>query len=299
MNIHHLELFYYVAEFGGISRAVRHMPYGIQQPAVSSQILQLEQDLGVKLFDRQPFQLTPEGEDLFAFIKPFFENLEPMRAKLQRGRAPQLRIGASEWLLRNHLPPVWQRLQKQHPQLQLALRTGLQPQMEAWLKERQIDLAVVSLENRPASRLHAAPLLRLPLVLLVNKESKIKSAEQVWAQDRIAEPLISLPATEALSRLFQKGLRKLKVDWSPALETSSYESITWFVANRYGMGINVNLPEIVAHPQVRALPLPGFEPVEVVVMWSGQPTAFLQSVLEEIQAYARQIQSKLGAREAP
>jgi hypothetical protein len=50
---------------------------------------------------------------------------------------------------------------------------------------------------------------------------------------------------------------------------------------------------------VRALPLPGFEPVEVVVMWSGQPTAFLQSVLEEIQAYARQIQSKLGAREAP
>ncbi|HTB64520.1 MAG TPA: LysR family transcriptional regulator [Opitutales bacterium] len=75
MNIHHLELFYYVAEYGGISRAVRHMPYGIQQPAVSSQILQLEQDLGLKLFDRQPFQLTPEGEDLFAFVKPFFENL--------------------------------------------------------------------------------------------------------------------------------------------------------------------------------------------------------------------------------
>ena len=33
MNIHHLELFYYVAKFGGISEAVRNMPYGIQQPA--------------------------------------------------------------------------------------------------------------------------------------------------------------------------------------------------------------------------------------------------------------------------
>jgi len=52
MNIHHLELFYYVARHGGISRAVRNMPYGIQQPAVSSQILLLEEDLGTRLFAR-------------------------------------------------------------------------------------------------------------------------------------------------------------------------------------------------------------------------------------------------------
>ena len=37
MNVHHLELFYYVARHGGISQAVRHIPYGIQQPAVSGQ----------------------------------------------------------------------------------------------------------------------------------------------------------------------------------------------------------------------------------------------------------------------
>jgi DNA-binding transcriptional LysR family regulator len=42
VNIHHLELFYYVAGHGGISEAVRHMPYGIQQPAVSDQVIQLE-----------------------------------------------------------------------------------------------------------------------------------------------------------------------------------------------------------------------------------------------------------------
>jgi hypothetical protein len=67
MNIHHLELFYHVARHGGISGAVRHMPCAIQQPAVSNQIRQLEEDLGVKLFERQPFQLTPEGGKLIAF----------------------------------------------------------------------------------------------------------------------------------------------------------------------------------------------------------------------------------------
>src|ERR1700677_3058512 len=59
MNVHHLELFYYVAKHGGISEAVRKMPYGIQQSAISSQILQLEETLGLKLFQRRPFNLTP------------------------------------------------------------------------------------------------------------------------------------------------------------------------------------------------------------------------------------------------
>jgi len=61
VNIHHLELFYYVAKHGGIMEAVRKIPYGIQQPAVSLQIIQLERSLGTKLFQRRPFALTGEG----------------------------------------------------------------------------------------------------------------------------------------------------------------------------------------------------------------------------------------------
>jgi DNA-binding transcriptional LysR family regulator len=55
MNVHHLELFYYVARHGGVSAAARAMPYGIQQPAISAQILQLEasRETGLKWF-KQP-----------------------------------------------------------------------------------------------------------------------------------------------------------------------------------------------------------------------------------------------------
>ena len=86
MNVHHLELFFYVAKHGGISSAVRHMPYGIQQPAVSGQILQLEEYLGQKLFHRRPFSLTPGGERLFRFIlfaikKRFDESGNILRSK--------------------------------------------------------------------------------------------------------------------------------------------------------------------------------------------------------------------------
>src|SRR6185436_17929397 len=96
MNVHHLELFFYVARHGGVSAAARHMPYGIQQPAISAQILQLEDSLGVTLFQRRPFSLTKEGLELVEFISPFFGGLAKMGEKLRGGSDRRLRIGTPE-----------------------------------------------------------------------------------------------------------------------------------------------------------------------------------------------------------
>src|SRR3954468_18239376 len=97
MNVHHLELFYYVAKHGGISAAVRQIPYGIQQPAVSGQMRALEENTGAQLFERSPFRLTPAGEKLYAHVLPFFENLEALASELRDGAGEsELRVGASE-----------------------------------------------------------------------------------------------------------------------------------------------------------------------------------------------------------
>src|SRR5208337_5388649 len=115
MNIHHLELFYYVARHGGISEAVRNMPYGIQQPAVSGQIAQLEEHLGVTLFQRRPFSLTAQGHRLFDFIQPFFSNLDTIESELQGGHGHSLRIGGSTIVLREYIPDLAQKLRKKFP----------------------------------------------------------------------------------------------------------------------------------------------------------------------------------------
>ena len=100
MNVHHLELFYYVARHGGVSAAARHMPYGIQQPAISAQILQLEDSLGVTLFHRRPFKLTREGTQLYQYIEPFFGGLKELAEKLRGGAETRLRIATpGEFLL--------------------------------------------------------------------------------------------------------------------------------------------------------------------------------------------------------
>src|SRR4051812_10217826 len=100
MNIHHLELFYYVARSGGVSAAARKIPYGIQQPAISAQIIQLEDHVGATLFTRRPFKLTKAGEELFRFIEPFFNGLPEMSRRLRGGGEVHLRIGANESIQR-------------------------------------------------------------------------------------------------------------------------------------------------------------------------------------------------------
>ena len=289
MNIHHLELFYYVAKHGGISRAVRNMPYGIQQPAVSSQILLLEEDLGVKLFERTPFKLTGEGEELYAFAQPFFENLASMSVRLRKKSAPHLRIAASELVLRDYLPAVVEQVRQQVPKLNLVLRSGFQLEMEKWLMEREVDLAITPLDRKPPGRIRCARLMRLPLVLLVHKKAKIKSAAELWTRGEIAEPLICLPQTEGMTQLFRRGLRERQVDWPQSIEASSMDLVTRYVANGYGIGLSVNAAEVVRHPSVRVLPLQDFESLEIAALWCGEPSPLVRAVVDEAQRYvARQ-----------
>src|SRR5512146_517397 len=121
MNIHHLELFYFVAKHGGIAAAVRNIPYGIQQPAVSGQIAKLEESLGTKLFQRRPFALSPASMELFDFIRPFFQDIELVSERLRQNSSPQLRIAAPAIVLHDYLPQILQRVRQSCPAFRLYL----------------------------------------------------------------------------------------------------------------------------------------------------------------------------------
>ena len=288
MNIHHLELFYYVARHGGISSAVRQIPYGIQQPAVSSQVLLLEQDLGAKLFERKPFRLTPKGLELYNFVRPFFEGLDKMSQHLRETSTPLLRLGAAEFVLRDYLPAVIKRLKAKYHNLQLGLRAGFTPEMERWLAAGEIDLAITPWEGKPPAKLSYVRLVNRPLALLVPKASKIRSVQELWQQDRIDMPLIRLPETETITRIFLRGLKKLRVDWPLCIEASSVDLVVRYVANGYGYGLTVDVPEIVESPQVRLLPLAGFPPIELLGIWRGEGSPLVHSLIEEIKILVAQ-----------
>ena len=287
MNIHHLELFYYVARHGGIAEAVRNIPYGIQQPAVSGQIAQLEDFLGTTLFHRRPFALTPPGQKLYQFIEPFFSGIGAVAAELQGGATHQIRIGSSDIILRDHMPEMLRSVRRKYPNMRFSLCEGYQPELQAMLQRREIDLAVTLTESKPPRGLRSVVLLELPLILLVPRDSAWTRAEELWKSDRITEPLICLPSNEAICRNFQQGLRARGADWFPAIELSSVDIIETYVANGFGIGLTVSIPKTRLSPKVRPLPLSGFPPVVLGALWHGLPSPPVRTLLDELTARAR------------
>jgi DNA-binding transcriptional LysR family regulator len=281
MNVHHLELFYYVAKHRGISQAARHMPYGIQQPAISGQLRRLEEELGLRLFERTPFRLTAEGGKLLEFIEPFFGRLDTMAKDLRSSHTPVLHLGAAEVALRDHVPGIVRQLRRRFPGMQLKMRDGLQGQLAEWVEAGELDVAIVALGRRPPPRLKCRRLLRIPLVLLVPAKGTARSAESWWRPDAHRLPLIGLPASETVTASFQDDLRRRCVRWPVAVEANSLSTITQYVAQGQGVGVSLDVPGLVRQRGVRACPLPGFAPLEIAALWRDEPTPLVAAFVDE------------------
>ena len=100
---------------------------------------------------------------------------------------------------------------------------------------------------------------------------------------------VRLPETETVSRLFRKGLQRLKVDWPIHIEASSLDLITRYVANGYGIGLSVSDPALVRHPQVQILELAEFLPIEIAAFWNGAMSPVVREIPEDMQRYAARV----------
>ena len=289
MNIHHLELFYYVAKHGGIASAVRNIPYGIQQPAISGQMAKLEESLGVKLFNRRPFSLSPAGEELFQYVEPFFANMGSVAKKIRSSASPQLRIAAPTMVLLDYVPELLHRVGVKFPAFRLNLHEASQPEVESLLQAQEIDVAITSIDKKPRPGFHSQALLELPLVLLVPKKHPLTDAEELWRRDKIEETLITFPPTEPVFVQFQRGLKALGVEWFSGIEVNSISLIECYVANGFGIGLTAAVPGTCCHPQVRRIPLDGFPPVTMGAVWAGKLSPIARHFLAEVEVQAKAI----------
>jgi DNA-binding transcriptional LysR family regulator len=296
MNVHHLELFYFVARYGGIMEAVRNMPYGIQQPAVSGQLLQLESHLGVKLFRRRPFELLPAGAELYEFIYPFFGGLGGMEKRLRSASRETLRVAAPVLALRDHLPRVLQEVRKHFPHLQLTLRAGQQPQVEAWLERQELDFAITLLEGQGAKGLQHLPLLELPLVLLVPKTSRFRNASEIFdalATESLEDPLISITATELAPRRFREFLESRSLEWPSRVEVTDLELVEVYVQNGFGIGLGLAIPGSSTAKDLRVLPITDIAPLLLGAVWQGALTAVMSTLIETLRSHVQKITGTL------
>jgi DNA-binding transcriptional LysR family regulator len=287
MNLHHLELFYYVAKAGGISRACAIIPYGVQQPAVSAQILKLEKEVGLSLFQRKPFFLTPAGKRLFAEIAPFFEKMGDLKPTLQGEFSHRLRLVATAEVLKEHLPSLLQALRHRFPDLKAWLYERSQQEAMALLDEGKADLAVTVRETSLPDRFSSRDLIRLPMVLLLPPSlAKVRRADDFWT-GKAKAPLVALPSNEMLTRHFGAELLRRGAAWPTVIEASGIELVANYVAHGMGVGLSVRVPQGKLPKGVRMLPLPGFPDVVVAAFWRGELHEPCRTFLDLLSARAK------------
>lgn len=122
----------------------------ITQPALSKQILNLEQELGVRLFDRSttPLSLTPAGESFIMGAKELlFKEDQLIRSmeQFQTGKKGRLVIGISPFRCQYLITGMLRSLQQRFPDLQIILREAGSAQLHKGAAEGQYDFAIVNL----------------------------------------------------------------------------------------------------------------------------------------------------------
>jgi len=237
MDFDQLETFLEVARLSSFSRAAEKRFR--TQPAISSQIRSLEEEVGAKLLDRSggKVSVTASGKLFLKFAEEILEARKMMlTAVAESERVPkgEIVVGANEGTCLHILPEVFAEFKKQYPDVNISITRSDYAKILESVIDNSVDFGVVSL---PVSdpRLTVVLIHRDELMIIVPPKhplSKLKSATMAQAA---AFPLI-VPkgghTRDSLENLFYE--RKLKPRFTMELDSS--ELLKRFVAADAGIG---------------------------------------------------------------
>ena len=192
MKFRHLRAFVAIADAGGFARASARL--NLSQPAASRQILALEADLGVRLFDRagQRIQLTSEGEDLLRRSRRLLEDAELLRERARAfsgGRAGILRIGATPQAIETVLANFFALYRHRHPEVEVHLVEGGGTLLLSSLDRGEVHAAITTVAD---DRFHGRPLYPVYLLAVMSQAHQLSRRAALEIAHLASEPLLLL-----------------------------------------------------------------------------------------------------------
>jgi LysR family transcriptional regulator, nitrogen assimilation regulatory protein len=145
MDVRRLRTFVAVAELGTVSKAAVHLRIG--QPALSRQIGDLQQELGLRLFDRvgRGLVLTAEGEQLLADCRRVMTDLEAVRERaevLRRGDRGVLKVAAPPHTIESVLSRFLPRYAERFPNVYVELTEALGAEQTSMLERGEVHVGI-------------------------------------------------------------------------------------------------------------------------------------------------------------
>jgi LysR family transcriptional regulator, transcription activator of glutamate synthase operon len=237
MELRHLRYFEAVARYSHVTRAAAELH--IAQPALSKQISQLEQELGVALFDRvgRNVRLTEAGEALLPHARTVMAQVEAARAAmaerigLRRGRAT---VGTPPTVGTLLLPQALSAFHKRYPGIELRVHeAGVQTLLDL-METGLTDVAIVTLPVED-SQLTVVPLFTEDLVIAVWRTHPLAQREQVQMGDLREEAWVLSPANYELRESTLDACRR--AGFAPRVVLDGGETDTLLRLVAAGVGI--------------------------------------------------------------
>ncbi len=211
MELRHLRYFLAVAEELNFRRAAEKL--GIAQPPLSSQIHDLENEIGVQLFRRVPkgAELTEAGAAFLSSVPTVFDKLDQAVKLAQRGgrgEVGQLRVGYTGSASFNQIVPRSLRaFRRAYPNVGLTLEELNSPQLLDQLSRQRLDAAFIRPGKEPPAGFTVTPLDEEPMMVVVPTGHRLAKRYAVDLAELKGEPFVLF--SRAWSRPLRRGDRRL------------------------------------------------------------------------------------------
>jgi LysR family transcriptional regulator, low CO2-responsive transcriptional regulator len=237
MDFDQLETFLEVARLSSFSRAAERRFR--TQPAISSQIRALEEEVGARLLDRSggKVALTAAGKVFQKYVEDTLEQRRVMMvslAEMERVPRGEIVVSANEGTCLHILPEVFAEFKRQYPSVAVNVKRLEHAKILEAIIDNSCDFGIVSLPV-PDKRLTVVPIHREELIVITPPRHPLARRAKATVAEVLEYPLL-LPkigrTRDALENLFHE--RRLKPIISMELDSS--ELLKRFVAADVGIG---------------------------------------------------------------
>ncbi|OZB95169.1 LysR family transcriptional regulator [Paenibacillus sp. XY044] len=239
INTEWYRIFLHASESLNMTKAAQHL--NMTQPSVSYAIKQLEEALGVKLFDRlsKGILLTEEGHALYDQVKQAFDTLDyaehymKQLGQLNEGR---LRIGANGAIIRDYIVPLLDIFRSQYPNIRVQVSQQKTGHILEQLKQGFLDLGYVYLPVKDEEIKVVDSFVSPYCVVAGNSFASLAKAPLSAAH--LAElPLLMLSSGSATRSYIEAWFQTQDVEAAADFELNSLDMLAEFAERGYGAAI--------------------------------------------------------------
>ena len=248
MTIIQLETFLKIAETGNFTTTAGLLGYA--QSTVTTQIKQLEEELGCLLFDRlgKTAVLTPEGRKLETYAEKMMQLQREILLEVPAAEetAGLIQLGVSESLCYHHMPQALLRFRRKYPAVEIRLSFIMHDTFPVQLKKGSLDIAY-SLDP-PMDHPELKLLSETPETLgfFAHPDHPLSKKTKITERDLADVPLLLTSHSCSFRHMLLEDLARSSVIPKIALETSSKEILKQFAVNQLGVAF---MPDMAARKE--------------------------------------------------